>query len=218
MKRSVNTAIIILCFTILFCACGNKPETGKSLSAGADWAVSTSEGSGPQETTQGSGTQQENAGTVQDIHTSLGGIRLGDTSEKVTEKLGKPESDNAFDDESGLIGEGYHLWEYSRGMEALIGSDSGKLLGITVTSSEFSTNLGVKVGDTAADALKKYRAKYQEFQGANSDGKLTGWFAVEDGMLVILDFNKSDGTRINESVSSDSKVESIELAYAGQFD
>jgi hypothetical protein len=146
--------------------------------------------------------------------TSIAGICLGDSKTQVLEILGDKHKEEKFEDD-GFFGEGYAIWQYE-GIDVVIGLESQKVLQIDVYAPGFTTNLGDKVGDNAASVLEKYRSRYQEYVGANSDGKLTGWFQTDEDTLLIFSFNKVR-SRFNEEVTADSKVEAITLGYTYFF-
>lgn len=146
--------------------------------------------------------------------TNIAGIHLGDSQAQVLEILGDKYTEEKFEDE-GFFGEGFAMWHYE-GIDVVIGLESQKVLQIDVYAPQFTTNLGDKVGDNANSVLEKYRSKYEEYVGANSDGKLTGWFQTEEDTLLIFSFNE-DRSRFNEEITADSKVEAITLGYTYFF-
>lgn len=152
-----------------------------------------------------------------DTRTSIAGIHLWDSPEDVQRILGSDYRQN-FVEEEGYYGEGHYIWKYDAGIEIVIGKDSRKVLDIMVYGPAFETNLGIKVGDSAKDVLAKYRGKYKEPQSRHGGGTLQGWFEVEDGAYLIFDFNKDDGTYINESLRDDDKVAIIKLTHSLYMD
>lgn len=148
--------------------------------------------------------------------TSLGDIHLGESADSVRQKLGEDYTPETFAEE-GFFGEGYQVWHYAGGMDLIIGLESKKVLQIEVKSPKYPTDAGTKVGDSAEKVLEQYRAEYEEFEGANSDGKLAGWFRTEEHVILIFSFNE-DHSRFNESVNADSTVQAITLAYTFFFD
>lgn len=141
---------------------------------------------------------------------SIAGISLGDSVSKVEMILGE-NYENTLHEEMGHFGEAYFVREYE-GISFIIGKDSQKVLEIDVTSDEYETWLGDKIGDSAGDVLAKYREKYTEPETIHSDGKLLGWFELGDGLVIIFDFDKDDQMIINTEINDDSKVELIKLA------
>lgn len=77
---------------------------------------------------------------------------------------------------------------------------------------EFQPNLGgIKIGDKAQDVLDNYRSKYIEPNSNQGDGKLIGWFLINDQKeLIIFDFDKDESWG-NVSIKPDAKVERIRL-------
>ncbi len=149
--------------------------------------------------------------------TTLGGVRLGDSAERVSMLLGKNFTEEPSGDE-GWYGEDTVLRSYPRGMVLTMGLKTGKVLRLETDTAEYATNLGVRVGSRADDALAQYRELYDEFEGANSDGPIAGWFKVESGGLLIFDFDAEDGMLINPEVKQHAAVEVIVLAYTRHFD
>jgi hypothetical protein len=149
-----------------------------------------------------------------DDSTSLAGIHLGDSAQTVSDVLGDGYKEEKSEDD-GFFGEGFVLRQYE-GIDVVIGLSSQRVLQIDAYGSQFATNLGGKVGDKANSVLEKYRSKYSEYEGVNSDGKLTGWFQTDEETLVIFSFNE-DRSRFNEEVTDDSKVEGITLGYTFFF-
>ena len=66
-----------------------------------------------------------------------------------------------------------YRWTYQKGFKVFIGGNSGKVLEIISTYPQAETNLGVKIGDTAAKVFEIYRPKYIEPESIHG-GKLTG--------------------------------------------
>jgi len=156
----------------------------------------------------------------QDIMTpsSLGGISLGDSLQTVVDVLGNNYTESTESDNAEYIGEDMTVWSYESGIVVSFGKTSGKVLRITSTSTDLKTNLGIKVGDAAKTVFETYKPLYEEAVSRHSDEMLTGWFLMEDGAVMIFDFDKSDGAVVNSNVTPDSSVEKIILAYWKHFD
>lgn len=154
---------------------------------------------------------------VEDKVPGIGGISLGDSSEKVTNILG-PEFEVNSIDEDGYYGEPYDERTYSNGLKLILGKRSGKVLQIMSTAALMSTELDTKIGDDSASVLQKYRAKYKEPVSQHGAGKLDGWFEVGDDQLMIFDFNANDETLVNKKIEPDSKIEQIILVYSTFMD
>ncbi|HHY78421.1 MAG TPA: hypothetical protein GX498_07970 [Clostridiales bacterium] len=77
--------------------------------------------------------------------------------------------------------------------------------------------MGIKVGDDAKTALKAYSTKYKRVISRHTNEELEGWFHVGDEAIIIFDFDKSDNTVVNSTVTPDSDVEEIILAYWKHF-
>lgn len=142
---------------------------------------------------------------------SLGGISPGDTSEKVIEILGDNYSESTETDILGAYGEDIIIWNYNNGIAVSIGKTSGKVLKIASASPDFQTDLGIKVGDDAESVFETYKPVFEEPVSRHSNETLEGWFLMEDGSVMIFDFDKSDNTMVNSNITPDSSVEEIIL-------
>ncbi|NPV29108.1 MAG: hypothetical protein HPY58_05485 [Firmicutes bacterium] len=118
---------------------------------------------------------------------NIAGIQLGDSRDHVVQVLGDDYSETV-NSEPAYYGEPQRIMKYDRGITVIIGKESLRVLHVLSHSPEFQNDLGVKVGDPAGVVLQKYRPKYEEYQGVNSDGKNLGWFEVADGILMIFDY------------------------------
>lgn len=147
---------------------------------------------------------------------SLGGISLGDSQEKVLEVLGD-QYEERYNEEPAYYGEPQLFFNYDSGINVILGADSKKVLEVNVEKPEFSTGTGEKVGDQAQEVLDKYRGRFEEFQGANSDGKLIGWFQLDKEKLIIFDFGQFQGTEVKNPTDQDT-IKTIRLAYIKHFD
>lgn len=162
--------------------------------------------------------QKDKPGQNVESNPTLGGISLGDTSEKVKSALGDKYSETEESDALGAFGEDITVWNYNDGISVSIGKTSGKVLRVVATSPDYKTDLGVKVGDDAETALKTYRDKFEEAKSRQNNETLAGWFLTENGTVVILDFDKSDDSSVNADVKPDSKVEEITLSKWEYYD
>jgi hypothetical protein len=162
-------------------------------------------------------TPNETPGTDAEQAPSLGGVSLGDSSEKVADILGDKYTETAEPDTTGIIGEDTTVWEFEKGIIVSIGQTSKKVLRISSTNPDFKTDLGIKAGDNAKTVFEAYKDKYEEAKSRHSDDILEGWYLIGDGAVIIFDFDKSDDTLVNNKVSSDSVVEEIILAYWEHF-
>ncbi|WP_258360341.1 hypothetical protein [Moorella sulfitireducens (nom. illeg.)] len=148
---------------------------------------------------------------------SIAGIHLGDSREDVQRILGDKYQETLID-EMAYYGEKLYIMKYDAGIEVLIGRDSLEVLDIMAYSPAYATDLGVKVGDSAKDVLAIYRTKYKEPQSRHGSGTLEGWFEVEDGVYLIFDFNKSDGSLVNGPIKDNDRVEMIRLIHSFYLD
>jgi hypothetical protein len=165
---------------------------------------------------KGIGSETPDQGSV--TAPSLGGISLGNHSESVVNALGNNYTESTEPDNAGFIGEDMTVWSYESGIVVSIGKTSGKVLRVKSTSPDFRTDLDVKVGDDAKTVFEAYKPEFQEAVSRHSDEVLEGWFLIGDQVILIFDFDKSDGALINSSITPDSSVEEIVLAYWEHFD
>lgn len=154
---------------------------------------------------QGKNTEENNQGTP-----ALGKIHVGDDFSKVEELLGKDYTET-FHEEPGHFTEAWYHREYSQGLTLVVGKDSNKVLEIDALSPDYPTNLGIKVGDTAEKVAQVYGEKYKLMESRHGDGQVEGFYMLEDGMVMIFDYNKDDDQLINTDIKPDSKVELIRL-------
>jgi hypothetical protein len=152
---------------------------------------------------------------------SLGGIRLGMTVEQLDSLLDQVSYTETFESEGGYFGESLRIRQYTRqyphDCQIVLGQTSGKVLQIDVYSASYPTDLGVKVDDRCADALKRYRTQYKEWVGHQSDQPLVGWFETEAGVLVIFSCMENQD-RINQNLQADSRITAITLGRVEYFD
>ncbi|HHV97517.1 MAG TPA: hypothetical protein GXX37_13810 [Clostridiaceae bacterium] len=149
---------------------------------------------------------------------SLGGISLGDNQETVANVLGNNYVESTEEDIAGFIGEDMNIWTYENGIVVYFGKMTGKVLRITSTSPNLQTDLGIKVGDNAKTVFETYKPLFEEAVSRHEDEKLEGWYLINDEVVMIFDFDKSDEKLINNKVMPDSSVEEITLAYWKHFD
>ena len=147
---------------------------------------------------------------------SIAGISLWDHKDKVQEVLGSNYTETHYE-EAGHFYEPFSLWKYDNGFTITIGQTSNKVLQIEATAPGAETNLGVKVGDNADDALKVYRNKYQEPTSIHGP-ELPGVFKVENGQAMIFDFNTEDGLVNPAGIGLEGPVERIILTYPTYLD
>lgn len=143
---------------------------------------------------------------------SLGGISLGDSSEKVIEVLGDKYSETAEPDILGAFNEDIVIWNYNNAINVSIGKRSGKVLRVVSNSPDYKTDLGIKVGDDADTVFETYRSELKEAVSRHNDETLEGWFLTEDEIVVIFDFDKSDDALVNSDITPDTRVEEIILS------
>jgi len=168
-------------------------------------------------TDQGQTKPGEGQGTEREGSASLGSIHLGDSFGEVEKALGKGYKETLHD-EPGHFPEAWYSREYDKGIKFIVGKDSGKVLEIDAVTAEFATNLGVKVGDTAERIKDVYADKYKPFESRHGDGPLEGFYLLEDGQVMIFDYNREDNQLVNTNVKPDSKVEMIRLTQSQYLD
>jgi hypothetical protein len=164
----------------------------------------------------GNQSKQGNIQVQADARSSLGKIHLADSAGLVEQVLGKDYKET-FVEEPGHFSEPWLKREYTKGISVILGKNSGKVLEVDTVAPEFITNLGAKVGDTAKTVFEQYSSKYKIYQSPHGD-KLEGFYALEDGQVIIFDTNKNDDMLFNSVIKPDSKVEKIRLTYSKQLD
>jgi hypothetical protein len=191
-----------------------------SVVTGCSQPVEESTGNKTPQSSSGSNSNPEKPDSI-DLQTgqsseSLGGIRLGMGVEELDKLLGDDFTENPLE-EGGYFGESVIMRHYQNGCNIVIGQTTGEVLQIDVSSPEYPTEMGVKVGAPALEALEKYREKYSEFVGNQSPDKLVGWFETEPGTLLIFSC-KENGERFNENLTEESKIHGITLGRVKFFD
>jgi|GEM_PF-782907 len=152
-----------------------------------------------------------------DMRPSIGGIHLDDSQSRVDDILGSVFKEEFFA-EPGHFPESWTKRTYDTGISVIIGKDSGQVLELDTTSTKFSTNRGSKTGDMAQDVFDIYGSDYEQFESRQGDGKLIGFYELEDGQIIIFDLDKDDNSLLNQDVTIDSKVELIRLTKANFLD
>lgn len=148
---------------------------------------------------------------------SLGGITLDTSSDVVLEKFGAEYEEELIND-GGYYAEPYYVWKYKQGITVMVGFESKKVLEIEVTSSDFQTDLGAKVGDLAQDISEIYSALYTAPESIHGGEKLEGWYNLDGDKLIIFDFDLEDQSLVNTNVQPYSQVEKIRLTCWKLFD
>jgi hypothetical protein len=159
----------------------------------------------------------ENDSAVTGKGESLAGIALGAAKEEVVQKLGD-NYDEEYHEEGAYYGESYYFWEYPQGIRLLIGANTNKVLQIFVTSPDYVTALGAKVGDTYQDVRAKYEGKYAVPESRHGSGRLEGWYELPNYDVIIFDFDLEDDSVFNLEVQPDSQVEQIILTNWNYLD
>jgi hypothetical protein len=148
---------------------------------------------------------------------SIAGIALGVAKEEVVQVLGDDYNEE-YHEEGAYYGEPYYIWQYSKGIRLIIGSNTNKVLQIIVTSPDYVTALGAKVGDTYQDVNAKYEGKYSVPESRHGDDRLEGWYELPNYDVIIFDFDLEDDSTFNFEVQPDSQVEQIILTNWNYLD
>jgi len=161
---------------------------------------------------------KETKKTTQNIRPAISGVHLGDTKEEVRTALGTDYEETPPSAEVGHFPEQVYRWTYDKGFTIFVGEESGKVLEILATSPEAETNLGVKIGDTAAKVFEAYRQKYIEPESIHG-GKLFGVFKVEGAAALSFNFTMGEEeVQFPREIKPESKVEMMILTYPEQMD
>jgi|GEM_PF-5644359 len=153
----------------------------------------------------------------QEVSPSLGGITLGDTFDKVTSLLGDQYKESKETDELGVYGEDIIILSYDNGITVRLGKTTGKVISVISSSSNFQTDLGIKVGDNKETLYDKY-SQFEEAFSRHSEVTLKGWFLVNEETVIIFHFDDSDYNFETGEIHPGAKVVEIELAFWKHFD
>ena len=208
--------VLILSFSVLGCQAQGQavPETSAPQeSSKVPETTKASETTKVPETTK---NEQQTAETEsEELKANIGGIKLGDSYDKVLEVLGKDFKKTTFD-EAPSLGEPFIKMDYS-GVLVVVGSQTKTVLEIETTSRDTKNNLGYAVGDLAQSALDAYRTKYTEPKSNQDDKVLVGWFLIKDQKLVIFNFDQTDSL-VNGAVKPDSRITRIKFTNFNYMD
>lgn len=164
----------------------------------------------PASSNQSTPSGQPAKNVAKEFEPNLGGIKLGDSREQVVQSFGTNFKQTTFDEDYSL-GEPFVKLIFSNGITVVLGSNSNSVLEIETISPSTSNNLGVKIGDKAQNVLGNYRSKYKEANSNQGEGKLNGWFLINDRKeLVIFDFDKDEAWG-NAIIKPEAQVERIRL-------
>jgi hypothetical protein len=147
---------------------------------------------------------------TKNIKPSISGIHLGDSQGQVRAALGNNYQETSPGEEIGHFPEKVYRWDYE-GYNIFIGAESGKVLELIATSPQAETNLGVKMGDTAAKVFEVYRSEYIEPESIHG-GKLYGLFKVEGAAALFFNFDLKEGQTLAD-IKPENKVERMILTY-----
>lgn len=151
--------------------------------------------------------------------TNIGGFYLDQPVDDIKKKLG--EADSVQSVEEGYYGEPYDIWEYkgeSGGyMNFIIGKNTNKVLDIIIAVSGYKTDLGIEVGDSYDDIKKQY-GSYKNVISNQDQKEIIGWYDLNNGQIIIFDFDSEDQSPINQQVKPESKAEAIRISRIDYFD
>jgi hypothetical protein len=150
--------------------------------------------------------------------TILAGIALGDPATEVIRLFGRLYEEDFFFADEGYYGEDVAFWNYQERIFFTIGQATQKVLRIDVTVGDYETNLGSRVGQRAMDVLPKYRGLYPQLVSIHTDGEVPGWFLVENGGLLIFNFNDGEEPLFGVPIPDNAILAGITLAYHEHFD
>ena len=159
---------------------------------------------------------EESKKSTKNIRASIAGVHLGDTKEQVIAVLGNEYKETKLGEEMGHFPEKLYSLEYDGDLRMLVGVESDTVLEISTTTSKGETNLGISVGDTAAQVFAAYRPEYIEPESIHG-GKLYGFFKVEGAAAMVFNFNLR-GDQSREEIKPENKVEMIVLTYPAMLD
>jgi len=159
---------------------------------------------------------QETEKSTKNIRPDISGVHLGDTKDQVKAALGTDYTETPPGEETIYFPEKVYRWDYEKGYKVFIGEESGKVIEMLVTDQEAVTNLGIKMGDTAARVFEVYRPKYIEPESVHG-GKLYGLFKVEGAAALYFSFDLKEGASLQE-IKSDNKVIRMTLTYPELLD
>lgn len=154
--------------------------------------------------------------TTRNIKPAISGLHLGDSKAQMVAALGSAYKETPPSDETMTFPEPVYRYSYQEGYEIFIGQNSGEVLEILAQRPGAETNLGVRVGDTAASVFKVYRGKYMEPDSIHG-GKLYGVFKVEGAAALAFHFDNGQGMT-RDDINPDSKVTGITLTYPNNMD
>ena len=131
--------------------------------------------------------------------------------EQVRAALGNTYQETPPGEEIGHFPEKVYRWDYAEGFKIFIGAESEKVLEIIAASPQAETNLGIKVGDTAAKVFEVYRPKYIEPESIHG-GKLYGLFKVEGAAALFFKFDVPEG-QFPADIKPENRVVQMFLTY-----
>lgn len=153
---------------------------------------------------------------TQNIKPAISGLHLGDSKEQMIAALGNAYKEAPPSDETMNFPEPVYRYSYKDAYEVFIGQNSGGILEILALHPGAETNLGVKVGDSAARVFEVYRGKYIEPDSIH-DGKLYGVFKVEGAAALAFHFD-IENTVTRDQIKPENKVTGITLTYPNIMD
>ncbi|KOP68536.1 hypothetical protein AMS62_27340 [Bacillus sp. FJAT-18019] len=176
MQRQIFILVLVLCTTLTGCSLGEGTET-------------TSEESPQQTMLNATSTEEED---LLVIH----GIRLGDSKEKVVDKLGYPQSKGkVIETKNNDTATSYKYGELTFG----ILNDS--VASIETEDREYKTASGIGVGSTYIELMNTY----EQMNPRESEGREFVYITEQDRFLSFV-------------MGSDEKIEQISYGYQSVFE
>lgn len=148
---------------------------------------------------------------IDDTQFKINNIAVGSSYKDVLYVFGEPSEETIGFNEGYGENSSYMTWKYNDDLVIMFNPIFAE--SIIISSSEYTTNLNIQVGDLAVDALEYCNSNFEKYYGTNysQEEPLLGWYYTKNGNVLIMHFNK-DGNRIqnNITISADTKVEKIE--------
>lgn len=146
----------------------------------------------------------------------VNGLFIGEGFPKAIAKFGNPiEEKPAIDDAHGTYTYIYLLYEDG----TRVTLDPIFVSGIKFENPQYSTNLGVAIGDLAPEAMDKCKGLYETVISTHTNEELLGWYEISDDFFLILYFTNDDIRYQNHLVIEENmRVRKIEIVERKIFD
>lgn len=148
------------------------------------------------------------ASEIDNDYVSINGIHIGHNSKNVKESFGDEYTEVIELDESN--GWTDITWYYNDGTS--VSFNSVYVSSVKTTNPNYSTNIGIKIGDSALQTLNYCNERFEKVNGIHIDEPLLGWYWTEKGNILILYFNE-EGNRFQQDIkiNEETKIEKIEV-------